>query len=197
MAEGRASPEEGELKEFGQELHKMLFRDAVWELFKKNTRAAEHSDGLVIELDIQSPKLSRIPWELLHDGKDFLALSRRTPVVRSVHTSKDEIAGEVKPIEVPVRILFAAAKPWGQVPLNMGRQIREICRALRKAMGDGTVELHPALGEEVQPDRFRGAIRDGGYHILHISTHGAFYEELDKGFHPSGRWNRPRGPSCN
>ena len=182
MAEGKITPAEGELREFGQELYRMLFHDAVWDLLKKSTVAAEHADGLLVELDIQSPKLSRIPWELLHDGKDFLALSRRTQVIRSVATSESGMAGEAKPIELPLRILFVCAKPWGPVPLNMGGQIRHVCQSLRKATQEGLVALHPALGEEVQPDRFRTALRTEGYHVLHISTHGAFSEDLNQGF---------------
>jgi tetratricopeptide (TPR) repeat protein len=181
VAQG-ATPVGGELREFGQELHRTLFRDAVWNLLKKTTVASEDADGLLIELDIQSPKLSHIPWELLHDGTDFVALSRRTPVVRSVSNPESQTAGEVNPVELPIRILLAAVKPWGPAPLNMGRQIRDVCRALEKAMRSGQVDLHPALEEEVQPDNFRAAMRTGGYHILHISTHGAFSEELDKGF---------------
>jgi tetratricopeptide (TPR) repeat protein len=183
MAEGRGTPEEAELKEFGQELHKMLFHDAVWDLLKKATTASEHADGLLIELDIQSPRLSQIPWELLHDETDFLSLSRRTPIVRWIPSSPNSGTTQTpQPIEFPVRILFAGAKPWRQAPLDLGRQIRRVCRALQTAMREGTASFHPALGDEVQPDNFLTSLRTGGYHILHISTHGAFSDELQKGF---------------
>ena len=34
MAEGKATPTENELKNFGQDLYKILFHDGVWDLFK-------------------------------------------------------------------------------------------------------------------------------------------------------------------
>jgi hypothetical protein len=182
IAEGKATLGESELKKFGQELYRALFSGDVKDLLEKTKVAAGYTDGLRIDLNVQSRKLGRIPWELLHDGTDFLALSRRTPIVRRIPRSESERPSQPNAIELPLSILFAGAKPTGQTPLNLGRQIRQICMALRPAMLENAATIHPALGDEVQPDKFLATIRTGGHHVLHISTHGTFSEELDRGF---------------
>ncbi len=46
-------------------------------------------------------------------------------------------------------MFFVGAKPWKETPLNLGGQIRLLTKSLRSSILDGTVTLHPALGEEV------------------------------------------------
>jgi len=179
IASGKEAAEEGELQRFGQSLYQMLFTGATETHFQKMRKIANYPfSGVRIDLDIQDLGLRRLPWEMMHDGNGFLALSRETPVTRLIASGK---SAEPKPIMYPMRILFAAAKPWGTTPLNMGRQIRSLCNSLKNAIQEGAIVFHPALGEEVHPDNLRMAIRNGEYHVLHISTHGALSQELEKG----------------
>jgi tetratricopeptide (TPR) repeat protein len=178
-ASGRLELQAGELKRFGGQLFNLVFQGSVKRLFEQTQMMV--SEGVRVDLDIQDPGLSQIPWELMSDGEDFLALSPKTPIIRCAPEPEGLAAQPPGSVRLPIRILFAGAKPWGQAPLNLGGQIRRMCRALRGGIEDGRVLLHPALGDEVQADRLLSDMRSGGYHILHISTHGAFSEELDKG----------------
>ena len=175
---GDVKLESGELKRFGCQLFNCLFHGSVRKLFEQTQMMV--SDGTRIDLNIQDAELSRIPWELMHDGNNFLALSIKTPIVRLAPNPEDQTKSSAS-IKLPLRILFAGAKPWGQQPLNLGGQIRQMCVALRREITEGRVIFHPALGGEVQAEKLFADMRSGDYHVLHISTHGTFSEDLDKG----------------
>lgn len=144
-AGGCSSLESGELQEFGSQLFNCVFQSSIKELFRQTKMMV--STGVRIDLQIEEPELSNIPWELIHDGTSFLALSPKTPVIRCTRIDDEHV--QPNGISRPVQILFAGAKPWGKVPLKLGGQLRRICQALREGIADGSVILHPALGEEV------------------------------------------------
>ena len=175
----RLKLESAEVERFGNQLFNLVFQGSVKKLFEQTQMML--CEGVRIGLNIQDPALSQIPWELMHDGIGFLALSLKTPITRCAPELEGLAPALPSSVRLPIRILFAGAKPWGQAPLNLGGQMRCICKALRGGMEDGGVLLHPALGDDVRADRLLSDMRNGEYNILHISTHGAFSEELDKG----------------
>jgi CRISPR-associated Csx14 family protein len=59
--------------------------------------------------------LRRLPWELLHDEREFLGLRRDLSIVR--HPETDEPAGPL-PVKWPLRMLIAAASPKDQGDLS-------------------------------------------------------------------------------
>ncbi|RLC91668.1 MAG: hypothetical protein DRI79_02270 [Chloroflexi bacterium] len=64
--------------------------------------------------------LRQVPWELLHDRREFLGLRRDHSIVR--HPETDEPAGLV-PVKGPLRVLIAAASPSDQVDLSGAEKV--------------------------------------------------------------------------
>ena len=123
--------------------------------------------------------LARIPWELMFDGKNFISCSMRTPVIRYIGGYLPKSSSEIR---FPLRILFVVSKPLGSKPLNLGGQVRLIFKSLNNYIEEGSVEIYCLTGREFyRPDLIQ-SIKEGKYHILHISGHGEFHERLDKVF---------------
>lgn len=78
--------------------------------------------------------LRQVPWELLHDGRDFLGLRRDHSIVR--HPETDEPAGPL-PVKRQLRVLVAAASPGDQIGLPEGFELG--------ALYTGVQQLAPRL----------------------------------------------------
>ncbi|MBO3463588.1 CHAT domain-containing protein [Aetokthonos hydrillicola Thurmond2011] len=99
-----------DLEGMGQRLFFWLDGDGRW-----LSRAIESCprDGLALAIDT-GEKLAHLPWEVLHDGKDFL-VKRVNPVVLPVRWL--DKATEKKAVEArPLRVLFMATDPEGVEP---------------------------------------------------------------------------------
>lgn len=99
-----------DLKGMGQRLFFWLDGDGRW-----LSRAIENcpGEGLVLAIDT-GEKLAHLPWEVLHDGSDFLA-KRINPVVLPVRWL--DRPTEKKPVEAKrLRVLFMATDPEGVEP---------------------------------------------------------------------------------
>lgn len=73
------------LMEIGRSFYVSIFSAEVEKYFRECLKNATEKDrGLRIELIIDPLHLRHLPWELMHDGKGFLALSTATPIVRTV-----------------------------------------------------------------------------------------------------------------
>lgn len=118
--------------------------------------------------------LHRLPWELLcepgHGAGRLLALDRHLSVVRHM-TVADGVAMPPRPPRLRVLLAAAEGRPTGGregvTELDLGGEID----AIRAACGDGSaveVEgLRPATLEDLI-----GRLREGGFHVLHLSGHG-------------------------
>ena len=71
--------------EFGKELYNKVFTGKLGEYFKNCLEEAQYKDmGLRIFLrfDESAKEIAVLPWEFLHDGSDFLVISRNTLISR-------------------------------------------------------------------------------------------------------------------
>jgi hypothetical protein len=159
----------------GDALFRTLFRDdLLWTFLLSLGRIEGKTDvGLRIRLifdplDPAVRPLLALPWELLYrlDTRDFLARSRFTPIVRYL-----EVPRLTAPLELmsQLRVLVALANPEGAAALDLGRECREMEKALR---GDPRVRLeflqHPTLPE------LRAALQKFDAHVFHYMGHGGF-----------------------
>lgn len=99
------------LAEIGQQLFFWLDGDGRW-----LSRAIDNcpSEGLILAI-ATSEKLAHLPWEVLHDGTDFL-IKRVNPVVVPVRWSDRQT--ETKPIQAgTLQVLFMATSPEGVEPI--------------------------------------------------------------------------------
>ncbi|MEZ4630413.1 MAG: CHAT domain-containing protein [Deinococcales bacterium] len=170
VIKGRKNPFEKDLnqglRELGRSLYKSLFADPEVAQFWGSV-LANISQNLIIQFRINSPKLSTLPWELLHNGQDFLILDRRFVFLRY-----HEQLSPVAPITIsePLRVLFISAQPPNYAPLKVKQEFSALKRALTGLEERGKLELeqleHASL--ELLGNKLR---TDGPYHVVHIASH--------------------------
>jgi tetratricopeptide (TPR) repeat protein len=111
--------------------------------------------------------LWQIPWEYLHDGDDFLALSGKAYLVR-----KPIGLGEVPAIQSPqpLRLLVVVSSPNGVAELNSEKEIGIIQEVLDPARLHGYLEIQ--FEEIATLSNIRSKIKHFQPHILHYTGHG-------------------------
>ena len=116
-----------------------------------------------------------LPWELLHDGRDFLFQGANPLRVRRRVPTEHAVAAAI--LATPIRVLLASPRPEDDACGYIDH--RASARPLVEAIDSlaGRVELHllapptlPAL--RVELDRARSEGRP--YHVLHFDGHGVY-----------------------
>ena len=166
-----------QLQEIGAALFEALFPPAVrrrWEeCVEEIDRRPERGLRLVLKSDptcAETADLHRLPWELLRDSRDgaFLALSRKTTVVRQIALDEAAVLDEPKPAS-HLRVLAVLSQPAGATPLDLARERNRIEEAVA---GHPDVELqtleNPTFSELTE------TLRGDDWHVLHYMGHGAF-----------------------
>jgi hypothetical protein len=161
-------------KHDGRRLFDALFAGEVRTLFERSLGQVEADPrrGLRVSLHLahSNPHLGRLsglPWELLywHDRREFLNLSRRTPVVRRVLVPRPLKA----PISPPLRVLVATADIQDADRLETRAERGHIAAAWKAIAGTQVDTLRHASVAAL-----REKLREGGYHVLHFAGHGTF-----------------------
>ncbi len=166
-------------REAGEALFRALFSGQVGTLWARSLGAVADR-GLRIQIRLRleasgSSVLDSFPWELLYqpDTRDFLALSRVTPIVRFL-----EVPRPVSPLRLPavLRILAVIAEAPELGPLDLERERQEI----EAAWGDGPgVEI--VFLREARLEALRRALLEGEIHVLHFMGHGALDRSTGQG----------------
>lgn len=131
-----------------------------------NERLKEKPDGIE-RLSQSAHLLWHVPWEYLHDGDDFLALSGRARLTR-----KPIGLGEIPAIKSPqpLRLLVVVSSPNGQPELNSEKEIGKIQEVLDPARRKGYLEIQ--FEEIATLSNICSKIRHFQPHILHYTGHG-------------------------
>ena len=136
-------------------------------------RLREHEGPLVIMVNDTA-----IPWELMHDGKDFIAL--RVPLGKRLRTAEEAKISVLRE-EEEVRVLLVGV-PKNMVPgfaplRHVEDEINSLADYLREVEN---IAFNPAadalLGEDADSYEFLKRLSSGRYKIVHFAGH-AFYEE--------------------
>ncbi len=168
-------------KKRGRLFFDALFRGEVLNLYR---RALDHVEetpesGIRVKifLELNHPDLawlSELPWELLFDPvrRVFLALSRRTPMVRYLSLPKPipKVA-----IEPPLRVLLAEYRDARGKDLFLKKERGHIERALA-----GSRFLFDTL-RQASRKSLRVQLSRQDYHVLHFMGHGSFEKANGKG----------------
>jgi tetratricopeptide (TPR) repeat protein len=111
--------------------------------------------------------LWRVPWEYLHDGNDFLALSGKAFLTR-----KPIGLGEIEATESPqpLRLLVVVPNPNGVPELNSEKEIGVIQEVVDPARRNGWLEVDYL--ETATLSNIRSKIKHFQPHILHYTGHG-------------------------
>lgn len=167
----------------GKELFRQLFRGEPGNLYHAARGSLEECGaGLRIEITIdpRRPELARLqalPWELLcrPETEDFLALSRGSPVVRSLDAHRERRFAPPRPRRL--RILAVAASPKECPPLDVERELANLEAAWKGQ--ERRVEIVPLRRGGL--DEIRAAFLAKPFHILHFMGHGHFDSKLGEG----------------
>lgn len=167
-------------KELGRAIHAALFPPAVMEVWHASRELIGIRNGLRLRLDLRSPRLAAVPWELIHDGgahRDggwHMAMVRSTPVVRhpTGHPPIPPVSGSG-----PLNVLLLTSAPRDVPPLpEAEREAELVVRSFSKLQAEGRagrVDLLPHVTKE----SLRGRLQEHEYHVLHFIGHGEFEDE--------------------
>ncbi|HEY1013971.1 MAG TPA: CHAT domain-containing protein [Herpetosiphonaceae bacterium] len=151
-------------QEVGLQLYHAVFGAELLALYQRARQAA--AGRVRLRLHIEAPALARLPWELLHDGSDFLCLDRDTPLVRGVTVRPRQVAAE--PV---LRVLVIGGVARDEAPLRLDDELAVIERKLKPALERGEIQLHTLIGSNLERDlpSTLGSFRP---HLVHVAGHG-------------------------
>jgi tetratricopeptide (TPR) repeat protein len=167
----------------GKDLFRALFRDEAASLFHTSLGSLRGPhQGLRIDIAInprlpESAPLQKLPWELLcrPETEDFLCLSRRTPVVRSLEAHRERRPAVARPRQL--RILAVSANPTDSPSLDVERERTNLEEAWKGQ--EKNVEI--VFLERGGVEEIREAFLAGPFHVLHFMGHGELDEESGQG----------------
>jgi len=156
---------------FGKKLYDAVFADEIKIAYLSSAGiAASQNAGLRVRLRLnETPELAYAPWEILHDGQDFLAFSPQFTLVRYL-----ELRQPLKSFaaQAALRVLFILSSPRDDEPLDLAREWARLQDALADAVSAGLVEIE--LLEHASLTNLQEQLGKAQYHILHFSGHGMF-----------------------
>ncbi len=167
----------------GKELFRALFRDEVASLFHASLGSLQgrhHGLRINILFNPRRPELApfqQLPWELLchPETEDYLCLSRRTPVVRSLEAHRERRPAIARPRRI--RILAVAASPTDCPPLAVTRERVNLEEAWKGQEKNVEIVFLDRGGVE----EIRQVLLTAPFHILHFMGHGKFDQESSEG----------------
>lgn len=154
-----------ELIAVGQQLYEKVFSPAIREILQPFQDDTQHY--LRLALHIEPLSLAKLPWEALHDGKEFLAVHSRIPLVR---TFKPDYPNNYPLALSTLNVLILAASPNGATETLPDLKI------------EVTLEKLDDLFKQRISQRYGLWSRFNVKMIPH-ATYNDFKHELDHGYH--------------
>ncbi len=169
--------------DFGRRLYDALCCDEVGRVWAAELNAAQ-AGGYTLRLKLclsGAPALADLPWEFLHDGRNFVALSAQTPLVRYLSLPQPD-----RPLRLatPLRMLATISLPEGTPPLDVQAERTHVEDALKGLREAGRIELHwlEDLSLRALQREMDGAKRQHRpFHIWHHIGHGVWDETTQTG----------------
>ena len=159
-----------ELKQLGRLLFEALFPAPVLAIYARSLGETRER-GLRIKVQLDSPELTALPWELMYDSarESFLALASLSPVVRYMAVAEPPKSLSVSP---PLSILGVTAAPIDQpAAINAELEKRLVERALSPLVEARRVEI--SWLDHATPRDLLARLRQPP-HILHYIGHGSY-----------------------
>jgi hypothetical protein len=164
---------------FGEAMFDSLVSGAVATAYDESIKMAiTGNEHLRIRLVLdRAGKIAQLPWEFLHNGRDFLTMSRSTPIVRYPRQTTQRRRLE---LELPVRILVMIANPVDMPPLNVQEEREILERATASLRAAGFIELE--FLEDATLQNLQRKLREKEYHIFHYVGHSGYEESTGIGW---------------
>jgi CHAT domain len=175
---GGSDWDRAKLARLGQRLFDCLFDGADRELFVRAADTARREQRplrLLIKLVHNSP-LERVPWEILHDGRRFIAKEARSAVVRYFSDRQEVPAFQVA---APLRVLITSACP-PQDASDIEAEIKAVCAVYGGSGGLARSVVERNVSLDQLENLWRGAeLLRRPFHVWHHCGHGIQIEEDD------------------
>ena len=153
-----------ELRDIGRLMYSLLVPDSMQRLI------SDARSSLTLATNDME-----MPWELLHDGTDFLCLERsmaRMPLGGTLPRRRREQAGAGS--GETLRVLVVAADPFPDRPLpGAAMEAVEIKRRLEERFGPA-VKVRMLTGEDATGWNLNRELRSGEHHVIHYAGHALF-----------------------
>ena len=169
-----------ELQQFGQQLYHWAYPETARQWLRDNFSEC----ALLIDEQHADDFLRRLPWELLHDGEDYLATNNTRPLLRANSSLITDTAAD-QDCTAPLQMLFVSAQPGvdrradgseRQVsPISLESELIERGLDLAAAVRSGQLEVHEL--NNASPQQLTAALRARQYDLLYISAHGTWQPE--------------------
>lgn len=168
--------------EFGKELFKKVFTGEVGGYFKRCFDEAQKNEKGVrisLQFDESAQEIASLPWEFLHDDKDFLVTNRNILISR-LPSGMSKVKSN--PLESILRMLVVISSPDDPrvAPLNTELEQEVILEAVDKLQREHKMEID--FTEDATFETIEGYLNEKDYHIVHFTGHGAYYDEKNKGY---------------
>ena len=173
----------------GARLYKALFDREILRVWESSRASVGAGGGLRLRLDIRSPELAGIPWEIMHDGFTYLALTVTTPIVRCLSHHRPARVFDTRALP---NVLVVAASPSNAPTLpHLEIEVASITRSLSRFVESGRLGSCDVLNHATRQS-LQYKLSRANYDIVHFIGHGVFdgqngYLELED---ESGRSDR-------
>jgi hypothetical protein len=165
------------VRDLGRKLYQNVFAGPLRALLAGCMPGRLSTRGVRLRLRSTSPEVLRWPWELLHNGRRFLALSLGTPIVRDLEYSGDVV--EALRTAHPLRLLVVVASPSGYTPLNAKGELEEIRKALRWPRLLSMVKVEKLVKPTLES--LDQMLAQKSFHVVHFIGHGTFDNGRNRG----------------
>jgi Uncharacterized protein conserved in bacteria len=168
--------------EFGKILYSRVFSGKLGEYFNKSIQEVQkNGSGLRISLrfDEEVPEISTLPWEYLHDGKEFL-ITRKSILISRLPLGTAKLTS--KPLESMLRMLVIISGPDDPrvQPLNTNKEQEIILKAV--GVFNRQQKIKVDFTEDANFENIQDYLIEKDYHIVHFTGHGFFDEISEKGY---------------
>jgi hypothetical protein len=167
--------------QFGSRLFDFLIRGSsdINAAYLTSLDRAAGTDGLRIRLSVdRAGDLRLIPWEFLRDpARDFLALSRSTPIVRY---SQGLSVRPAEPIMLPLRVLVVISSPADHAKLDVEGEWTRLQEATAELRANGLLEIERL--EQATLIALQRRLRREVFHVVHYVGHSDYDEMEGQGY---------------
>ncbi|QAY72075.1 CHAT domain-containing protein [Agromyces protaetiae] len=156
-------PPDRRLELVGRRMYALLIPDAMQRLIAE-------TDGFPLTITSNNPEL---PWELLHDGEEYLCLDRMFSRLPAGQTFPRRSRDTQRESTTSLRVLLIDSAPDDELPQAREEiaEIEQLFAVLRASIAQITV----VRGEEITAERLTNEFgMPGGYDIIHYAGHAGY-----------------------
>ena len=154
-----------ELKVLGHALYKTLFVPRIKAAFMQLRGERNDSDVLRICIQTAIPDIAGLPWELVHDEQDFIAMDPAFPIIRS--TDKKSVL-PTSYVRGPLKILYACASAEDD-PYVISLDLDESIKQLRDTL-ENNKRVRLEIVRHTTPRILESKILED-YHVICFAGH--------------------------